>query len=337
MFDIFMYAANAILPIILLIFIGFFVRKLKLVDRSFFQKSNVLVFRLFLPVMVFFSIYNGPDIHDINWALIIFAYIVILFLFFLGIVVSHFFVKERESRGVIVQCSFRSNFAIIGLPLTAALGSSGGTSIASIMLAFLIPLFNVLAVVSLTMYQPQSNNSHRFRSVFINILKNPLIIGCVSGLLALVIRSFIPLDQDGVLVFSIQNDLPFIYDTLKSIDKATTAIALITLGGLLDFSSIHGKLKNICIGTAMRTVIAPLIGLSAAVFVSQRGIIPLGPSEYASLIALFGSPVAVASAIMAAEMNSDAELARQLVVWTSIVPIITTFTIVVIFRSLGFI
>ena len=88
-------------------------------------------------------------------------------------------------------------------------------------------------------------------------------------------------------------------------------------------------------GTFFRVIIAPIIGLSAAVLLSQAGIVPCGAAEFASLIALFGSPVAVSSAVMAAEMRADADLARHLVVWTSLCPIITLFLFVVVFRSAG--
>ena len=105
--------------------------------------------------------------------------------------------------------------------------------------------------------------------------------------------------------------------------------------GDLDFSAVKGKLGYITMGTLWRVVIAPLIGLVGAVLLTNAGVISCGPGEYACFIALFGAPVAISSAIMAAEMDADAELARQLVVWTSVCPIVTVFAIVVIFRSAG--
>ena len=53
-----------------------------------------------------------------------------------------------------------------------------------------------------------------------------------------------------------------------------------------------------------------------------------GPEIYPTLIALFGTPVAVSSAIMAGEMKGDEQLATQLVVWTSICSIVTIFIMV---------
>ena len=89
-------------------------------------------------------------------------------------------------------------------------------------------------------------------------------------------------------------------------------------------------------GTLGRVILAPAVGLAGAILLSSAGILPLSPGDWACYIALFGSPVAFSSAIMAAEMGGDADLARQLVVWTSVCPVVTLFAIVMLFRSVGY-
>ena len=108
------------------------------------------------------------------------------------------------------------------------------------------------------------------------------------------------------------------------------------LGGQFEFSAVKGMSKEIIVGTVFRVVIAPVIGVGCAVLLSQfTDLVSFGQTEYPALIALFGTPVAVSSAIMAGEMGNDEQLAGQLVVWTSISSIVTLFITVFLLMSFG--
>lgn len=334
MWDIFSYSANAILPIMLLIALGWGLRRIRLMDESFFSKGNRLLFRVVLPVQIFTNIYTVPSLKDIRWNFVGYGLCVVLLLFLLGLAAVLLFIRERGARGVLLQCVFRSNFAIIGLPLSKALGGDSALQVTSLMVAFTVPVFNVLAVVALSAFGEKKKTP---REVLTTIAKNPLILSCLIGLAVLGIRGLLPVNAAGEKVFLLNRDLPFLYTALQDTGKACTFLALVVLGGLLDFSCLRGKLRQIAFGTVWRVILAPAIGLGGAVFLNARGILSCGPGEFACYIAMFGSPVAVSSAIMAAEMDADAELARQLVLWTSLCPIVTLFCITSLFRGMGLI
>ena len=93
--------------------------------------------------------------------------------------------------------------------------------------------------------------------------------------------------------------------------------------------------KQIAFGTLLRIVIAPVIGVGCAILFTKAGLFSFGSDDYAAFVALFGSPIAVSSAVMAAEMHNDEQLAGQLVVWTSIGSVFTVFVGVVILKSLN--
>ncbi len=334
MFEVFLYAFQAVMPIILLIFFGYFLRRKGFYDEKFLTTGNNLVFRVILPLLVFTNIYEVSGLSAIKWDVVLYGLCVILLLFALGLI-TVLFVKRRGSRGVIWQCVFRSNFAIIGIPLAQALGGAEGQQTTAVMIAFAVPLFNVLAVIALSVFGADDAPRRSVGQVVLSIVKNPLILAAAAGLACLGIRALLPVNAAGEPVFSIQRDLEFLYSAIKKAANATTFVSLMVLGGLLDFSSLKGSFKYITLATVWRTVLAPVIGLVGAVLLTRAGVLACGPGEYACYIALFGAPVAVSSAIMAAEMGGDGELARQLVVWTSVSPIVTIFTIVVIFRSAG--
>ncbi|MDE6639076.1 MAG: AEC family transporter [Acetatifactor sp.] len=334
--DTLLFALNAILPIILLILLGYLLKKKHFLDQDWFKKGNKLIFRVCLPCLLFTNVYNIESFTYINWSVVVYSEIAIFAAFFIGLLMVKLTVPDNRQKGVILQCVFRSNFAIIGLPLAESLGGAEGKGIAAVLSAFSIPTFNILAVIALTMFL-DNEDGHKadLKDVLLKIAKNPLIIGVVCGLIVLGIRSFIPVNAAGSLVFSLSGSLKFFYDAVSNLAKISSPLALVILGGLFDFSAVKGMLKEILIGTAARVVVVPLIALGLAVILSKyTGLISFDAAVYPALIALFGSPVAVSSAIMAQEMDNDGILAGQLVVWTSIISIFTVFLAVFTLRTI---
>ena len=206
-------------------------------------------------------------------------------------------------------------------------------AVAAILSAFTIPFFNILAVISLSLFVSGEGKKVDIRDILKKIVTNPLIIGVCIGLVALVIRSFIPVKEDGSLAFSLSGSLTFLYTAVGNVSKIASPLALIVLGGQFTFSAVRGMLKEIVIGTVWRIVAAPVIGIVVAAALSN--LLQFDNTVYPALVALFGSPVAVSSAIMAGEMENDEQLASQLVVWTSVGSVVTIFLLVVGLKSAG--
>ena len=329
-------AVNAVVPIVLLIVLGYFLKKKGFISAEFVKIGNKLVFNVCLPCMLFINVYNIESFAAIQWDIVLYAVLATGVIVVLGLITAVLTTGVKERRGVLWQCAFRSNFAIIGLPLAGALGSSEAMGVAAVLSAFTIPLFNILAVVALSIFlKKEGENSHNVRDILLNIVKNPLIIGVVSGLICLVIRS-LQVEVCGEVVFALNKQTPFLYTALNNLKSIASPLALIVLGGQFEFSAVKGLLKEIVVGTTWRIVLAPLIGVGGAVLLSQcTGLLNCGVNEFPALIALFGSPVAVSSAVMAGAMHNDEQLATQLVVWTSICSVATIFLTVCVLMAAG--
>lgn len=330
--NIFLFAFNAITPIILLILLGYILKKINFLDEGWFKKGNKFVFRICLPVLLFMNVYNIKSLAEIDWTVVLYAELIIFVIFFLGLLLVKLTIPEEKQKGVILQCVFRSNFAIIGIPLAESLGGSEAMGIASILGAFSIPTFNILAVIALTMYNKGENGRKaNLGDTLKKILTNPLILGVATGMVVLVIRSLLPVSAEtGEIIFSLKNDVPWLFNAVSNVSKICSPLALVVLGGQFDFAAVKELKKQIAIGTVARVVAVPGIALSVAIVLSTyTNILNFSPQVYPALIALFGSPVAVSSAIMAQEMDNDGTLAGQLVVWTSIASIFTIFFFVV--------
>ena len=331
------FTCNAVLPVVLAILTGYLLKVLKVFNEDFFRMLNKLSFRCCLPVMLFYNVYNVDNLSDIFefGPICLFCFAAIMITFVIAAVMCAITMKDKRQKGVMVQAAYRSNNAIIGLSLVISLmnGDRDAVAVASILASLFIPLFNVLAVISLTMYMNEEGKKFSVLPVLKKIVTNPLIIGCASGFVFLAVRYFIPVtdapDGTQIPVFTVKNNLPFLYRAVEMIGSCATPVALIALGGNFTFSAISRLKKLIIAGTLARVLIVPVLTLAAAYACGFREL------EFPALIALFGTPVAVSSVPMATEMNNDDELAGQLVVWTSIMSAFTLFGIIFACAQVG--
>lgn len=327
-------AANAVLPIVLLILLGYWLRQIGFLSADFVKTGNKLVFNVCLPCMLFVNVYDIEGFGSIAWDIVIYSVVMVFVIFLLGLLIAVTTTKSARRRGAISQAVFRSNMAIIGLSLASALGGSEAVAVAAIVSAFTVPVFNILAVFALTMFTEDGGKGKTdFKKILMNIVKNPLIISIALGMVCLVIRS-IQTSLFGEPVFLLR-DIQFLYKSLENLKSIASPFALLVLGGQFTFSAVKALWKEIVSGTIGRIVLAPLVGIGVAILLSGMGIVSCGVNEYPALIALFGSPTAVSSAVMAGQMGADEQLATQLVVWTSIGSIFTVFGTVCILMAMG--
>lgn len=329
LFDIFIFSLNAIMPIICIILLGYFLKYIGFLTKDFLKIGNKLVFRLCLPVMLFMNIAELKSFSGIPWNAVIYVLAVIAVLVLIGLLIA-LLTPDPNQKGVMMQCIFRSNFALIGVPLAELIGGSEGVTAAAIMSAFTIPIYNILAVTVLTVFK-QGKASFSMKEQLKQIIRNPLIIGVVSGIFVLVLKLTVAthIPQQ---VFA---DFAFIKTTLVYISRSATPLSLLVLGGQFEFSKLQGYKKQLIIGTTGRIIIAPTIGVGIAILLTRLGVVNFTPAVFAALISLFATPVAVASAIMAEEMENDGQLAAQLVVWTSLFSVFTLFGFIFLSRLWG--
>ena len=323
--DSFLFAVGAVAPIILTVAVGYLLKRIGILPVGVAGALNKLVFRVLLPCMLFLNVYGIKDTGELQIGYILFAMGVTTLVFFAVLPLSGLFTKERARRGVIAQCAFRSNYALIGIPLVESVCGATGVASATLLSAFSIPLYNILAVIALSLF---GNGGKRpsVKSVLLGIVKNPLILAVGAGLLTLLVRAgFVAWDIGFRL-----SDIAPLYKVLTYFSSAATPMALLALGAQFEFSAIRGMRREIIAGVVARTVVMPLIGLGAALLFCD-----FNAAQYAALVALFATPVAVSSAPMAQEMGGDSELAGQLVVFTTLVSAFTLFLVIYALRLLG--
>ncbi len=310
----FLFAINATAPICLLVLIGYFLKRVGLLSVSLASSLNKLVFRLFLPAMLFLNVYKIESFSEIDFTFVWYAIGATALLFGVGLLVVLCFSKENEKRGVLLQAIFRANFSLVGISLASSIFGDAGAMMATVLSAFLIPIFNLLAILSLSLFSSEKRSS--LKDFLLKTVKNPLIISIATGFVALGVRAvFVHFGIAFRLV-----DVAPIYKTLTSLSSVATPLALIALGGQFELSAIPHLKREITFGVIARCVVVPVVVVGVAYLLRA-----FDGAHFATFVAAFCTPVAVSSVPMVQEMNGDVDLAGQLVVWSTIFSALTIF------------
>lgn len=336
LFHILETAVNAVFPVVLMTLLGYVLQWIGFLSGEFIRIGSKLSFKVLIPCMLFVNVYNIESFAVIRWDVVLYCVAILLVIFILGFVTAVLTTSIPERRGVILQGTFRSNMAIMGLSLASVLGGPEAVATSAIVSAFTLPVMNIFAVIALTVFlENDGANKINVGGILKNIIKNPIIDGILVGMVFLALRA-LQVRMFGRVVFSLSGQLKFVYTTLTNIKAIASPFALMILGAQFDFSASKGMLREIVVGTLWRILIAPALAIGTAVLLTEyTSILNFGINEYPALIALFGTPVAVSSAIMAGQMKNDEQLGTQLVVWTSLCSIPTIFLLVCVMMAGG--
>lgn len=322
-----MFAVNAVMPIVAMVVIGYLLKKKGFIDEKFAKQANKLVFRLFLPVMLFSNVYKVEDFSEFEYGYIIFTVIASLAVFLFAFPISFFATKKNERRGVMLQAAFRSNYALIGIPLAGSLFGEQGELVASLLSLVSVPLINILAVISLTVFNKEGKKA-TLGGVLLGIVKNPLIQSIALGILAVILREAL----GGAGIRLDIRDMTPVWKVMGYLSGLATPLALLALGGQFEFSALPGMKKEIVTGVVVRVFVVPSVVLTTAYLLFGNS---FGGAEFAALVAMFATPNAVSTVPMTQEMGGDASLAGQLVVWTTLFSTFTIFMAAFLLRLVG--
>lgn len=305
----FLVSFNVVFPIFIMMALGYFMKQIKLVDSGTVKQMNAVVFKVFLPLMIFKNVYES-DVSDVfSPKLALFVIISILIIIALLFLLVPVFEKDRRKQGVLIQAVFRSNFVIFGVPVSEALCNGEVSGTTALLVAIVVPLFNFFAVVTLEVFR---GTKPKFRTVLKGIITNPLIIASALGLFVL---------------FSGIRFPNIIEKSISSISSVTTPLALIMLGASINLKLSSNALRLIW-GVLLKLVIIPAIVLPVAVVVfGFKG------TDIAIMLAVFATPPAVSSFTMAQQMGADDELAGQLVMFGTVFCVITMFLWIYILKT----
>lgn len=307
----FLISFRAVVPMFALVGLGCLLRRFRVLSRETALEGNDLCFKVLIAVLLFYNVYRSDLGQDLNAGLLAFCLAGVLAEFLLSMVLVPRMESSRPACGVMAQAAFRSNTVLMGLPLCTALFGPPGAATASLVLAVVVPVLNILSVLALEFFRGSSLDGGR---VVRGMLTNPLVLGSLLGIL-----------------FSLADwELPgAAEDVVSDLAGAATPMALLFMGASLDFSRLRGSARNLCLCTVFRLVLAPAAALGIAAALGFRGI------SLCAVLTVFGVPVAVNSYTMALQMDGDGDLAGGIVLLSSAVSCLTLFLWILLLKTLG--
>jgi len=335
MLDSFFYAFNVISPTLLCMLLGYAARRWGYFDPAMLRRLNRFMFNFGLPAIMFCGVYSLNSLWEVQLELMGVVLLSLAVLTGIGWLAGALLAKKRPERGVLMQGAFRSNYAVVGAALAAALGGPAGEMLSASLQAPTVIYFNVMGVVCLTLYSEDRDRRVDPLSLLVSILKNPLILAQLSALACLCVRLLLPVGEDGQPVFTLAGSLPWLFTFLNSLAKMASPLILILLGAQMDFGKVGGYRRQLIGGVVLRLVIAPMAGFAIVFAARYLGWIALTPTAMGALLALYGSPAPAAGGMMAVEMNCAGELGQQYVVVSTALSMLSLFVWILLFRTAG--
>lgn len=309
-----MYSANIIIPVFLLILLGMWTRKRGLIDAHFITTSSKVVFNLALPASIFTTIYQSDFISIFNPILVIITLGTTIIGFIMAQLLTKVFCTEKSQKGAFIQASVRANLAIFGMAIIERALSSEAAATGASLLVFLIPLYNFLAVLALTGGDKSGNRQERLKKQATNIIKNPLIIAIVLGVICSLLKLRLP---------------NLVQISFSYLAKMTLPLALLGIGGTLQLKGLKSRWRPTLGASLTKLLIIPAMATFLAYQVGLEG------ESLAVIFILTGSPVAVSSFAMATALENDTELTADVITITTLFSIVTIGGGLAIMKTMG--
>ena len=332
-FDTLLFSLNAILPVILLILLGYYLKKKGFIEEYLIRKMNQYIFMIALPLLFFYNVYQTETLKNVDLGMLFFSASGLVLFTIIGYVVLLFVKMPINQKGPVHQSFTRSNFAMIGVSLAAFIGTRETNALLSLSAVLIIPLSNFISIIVLSSFYKEEKKQLDFIYIVKMFFKNPLIVGVIAGIFFVVLKTYL-VSENNVPIILIERDVPFLYNVIRSLSQTASPIALIALGAQFEFKTLSRAKQAIVTSVIFKNLIIPVSMLVLTILLipsneNYRLLIP-------TMIALYASPVAVSSVVMVQNLGGDEEVAGQLVVWTTLLSSVTIFGSIMVLRMLGY-
>lgn len=311
------FSLNATVPVFLMMVFGWFARMIGLLDDHTTSKLNKFVFKALLPALLFMDL-SAADFRQV-WDTRFVIFCMIATLLSVGIALCFSLLhKDKSERGEIIQASYRSSAAILGIAFVKNI--YGEATMAALMIVGTVPIYNIIAVIVLSLTSPDKGNSKNGRELAFSTLKeiitNPIIIGIAVGIL----WSLSGISQPVIMSKSI-----------SYLGNMATPLSLTALGASFKFSDAKGRIP-VTVGIVfIKLVLFCGIFLPAAVWLGFRG------EKLIAILVMLGSATTGSCFVMAKNFGHKGAITAFAVMLATLCSAFTLTTWLFVLKSLGYI
>ena len=311
--DSLVFSLNATVPIFLMMVLGLFFNKIGWMDEEFANKMNKFVFRIPLPVLLFgdLAVVDIKEAWDTKF--VIFCFIITLISITIAIGISCL-LKDRSIQGEFIQAAYRSSAALLGIAFIQNIYGTAG--MAPLMIIGSVPLYNIMAVVVLSVFKPGNNSFDKalVKKTLKGIATNPIIIGIVAGF----VWSALKLPMPSIL-----------HKTVSSIGATATPMGLMSMGATSEMKKATSKMKPTLVAVFMK-----LVGF-CAIFLPMAALLGFRNEELIAILVMLGSATTVSCFVMARNMGHEGTLSSGVIMMTTLLSAFTLTMWLDVLRSFG--
>lgn len=307
------FSLNATIPIFLMMLLGMLFRKLGWMDEVFAAKMNKFVFLVPLPVLLFeqLATVDFSEVWDIKF--IIFCFVVTAISITISTLISLLW-KDRSIKGEFIQATYRSSAALLGIAFIQNIYGTAG--MAPLMIIGSVPLYNIMAVVVLSLFKPGNNSFDKalVKKTLKGIVTNPIIIGIVAGFVWSALKLPMPL---------------ILHKTVSSIGATATPMGLMSMGATFELKKATSKMKPTLVAVFMK-----LVGF-CAVFLPVAAVLGFRNEQLIAILVMLGSATTVSCFVMARNMGHEGTLSSGVIMMTTLLSAFTLTMWLDVLRSFG--
>ena len=307
------FSLNATIPIFLMMLLGMLFRKLGWMDEVFAAKMNKFVFLVPLPVLLFeqLATVDFSEVWDIKF--IIFCFVVTAISITISTLISLLW-KDRSIKGEFIQATYRSSAALLGIAFIQNIYGTAG--MAPLMIIGSVPLYNIMAVVVLSVFKPGNNSFDKalVKKTLKGIATNPIIIGIVAGFVWSALKLSMP---------------TILHKVVSNVGTTATPMGLMSMGATFELRKATSKMKPTIVAVFMK-----LVGF-CAVFLPVAAVLGFRNEELIAILVMLGSATTVSSFVMARSMGHEGTLSSGVIMMTTLLSAFTLTMWLDVLRSFG--
>ncbi|MDO4297117.1 MAG: AEC family transporter [Lachnospiraceae bacterium] len=309
------FSLNATLPIFLTMILGWFFKRTGLMDERFVAKMNRFVFQAALPVLVFQDLSTVDFFEVWDTKFVVFCFLATL-ISILSVTALSYLWKDRSIQGEFIQASYRSSAAILGIAFIQNIYGNAG--MAPLMIVATVPLYNIMAVVVLSVMKPEREalDGRLLLKTLKGIITNPILLGIAAG----IVWSLLKLPMPVILE-----------KTVKNVAVLATPLGLMVMGASFEWKQVSAKLKPAAAASLIKLVVLAAVFLPAAVSLGFR------EEKLVAILVMLGSATTVSCYIMAKNMGHEGTLTSSTVMLTTLFSAFTLTGWLYLLKSLGLI
>lgn len=307
MVELLIILKDIILPVFIIMGIGFFIQRKFQIDIQTLARLNIYIF---VPGFIFLKLYEAKFTAALFGNVFLFFVLYVVLLFVVGGITARFLSMDGGKKVTFMNSAVFFNSGNYGVPVNDLVFK--GDPFAMSIQVSVLTLQNIF-LFSYGIFSLQSINEGKLKAL-VGYFKMPILYAMLAGVLLNIFNIGLP---------------AFLFVPANYIADAMISLALLTLGAQVANLRLTSGLSEVYVSLLNRLVIGPIIALCIIFAFQLEGVLAQ------ALFIASAMPTSVNSAVIAQEYKNYPEFAAQIVLFSTLMSTVTV-TLVIYFARVLF-